>query len=128
MKLPYILFFIEGPFPSDKEKAEKASISNAKVVFRNATAVPPENHALETCDGVTGKVPEIYAKTFPNAETAISAYKEALKSLSAKVGDVPAPKVNMPNPNPPALQPAGNSAPQAPGKPPAWNPNPNPPA
>lgn len=133
MKLPYILFFIKGPFPSKEDNAAKAAINGAKVVFRNAKAVPTENHALETCDGVAGSVPDIYAKTFPKAETAIAAYNETLKALSQKVGDVPAPK------KPAATKPEGNKPPQVPNpnppaqgaaaaKPPAWNPNPNPPA
>lgn len=119
MQLPYILFFIKGPFPSKEEKVQHAAISGAKVVFRNALAVPPEAHSLETCDGVTGAVPPIYAKTFPNAEKAIKKHAEKLKALSEKVGDKPAPKPNKPDASNP---PAGN------GKPPAWNPNPNPPA
>ena len=144
MKLPYILFFIKGPFSSKKEDEVKAEIvkAGAKVVFRNALAVPSEPHALEICDGVCGAVPEIYKEKFPKAEDAIKEYKEAVKNLSAKVGDVPAPKSN-PNSvkaleaaivrnekNSPTLPGATSAAtPNAPGRPPAWNPNPvNPPA
>lgn len=115
MKLPFILFFIKGPFASEKDKAEKEAITGAKVAFRNALAVSSEPHCLETCDGVAGAVPPIYAKAFPKAEVAVKAYAEGLQALSAKVGDVPAPKPTpFANPNPPAK--------------PAWNPNPNPPA
>ncbi len=123
MKLPFILFFIKGPFPSKQDLASKAEIESdkAKVCFRNSLHVPAESHALEVCDGVAGAVPEIYAKRFPKAEVAIKVYKESLKILSQKVGDVSAPK-NNPKPK------QGDFVPPVKNSPPAWNPNPNPPA
>lgn len=132
MKLPYILFFIDGPFPSDSEKAHLANVPSAQVVFRNALAVPPENHALETCDGVMGKVPPIYAKTFPTAEFAVTKYQAEIKALSAKVGDSPAPRPAphrvpvMPESQGPWSGPAPQQQAGNLNKPPAWNPNPSP--
>jgi hypothetical protein len=139
MKLPKILFFVKGPFPSDEDKAfAKASEKQALTVFRNALAVPTENHSLEICDGVAGAVPAIYAKKFPKAEKAIAAYKETLKNISEKVGDVPAPNRITKTESEKALEASilrnaknpdlKSSVPPATGKPPAWNPNPNPPA
>ena len=118
MKLPYILFFIKGPFPTDKQREAVAGYKEkAKVVFRNALAVPPDSHSLEMCDGVAGDVPSIYLKTFPNAAEAMATYAEKLQSLSEKVGDEKAPKpVAIPKPE--------IVSKEKPGKPPAWNPNP----
>lgn len=123
MQLPKILFFVKGPFPSDDEKAAAKAISGAKVVFRNALAVENEPHALEVCDGVTGAVPPIYAARFPAHGKAIETHTKALKELSQKAGDSPAPKRNK-QAKGPALP--WGQAPQS--NPPAWNPNPNPPA
>lgn len=122
MQLPKILFFVKGPFPSDEQKAAAAAIGGAKVMFRNALAVDNEPHALEVCDGVTGDVPPIYAKRFPAHGEALAKHRAAIKALSEKAGDTPAP-----------VRPVQPQAPVAPwgspqGKPPAWNPNPNPPA
>lgn len=90
-KLPKILFFVVGPFPTAKD-FEEAEKLNAMVVFRNALAVPAEQHSLEICDGVAGKVPAIYAKVFPNANAAIEQKEIEIKKVSEKTGDVEAPK------------------------------------
>lgn len=111
MKPAKILYFIEGVAPRP-EDFEAASQMAATVVFRNARAVPPEQHSLEICDGVAGKVPEIYAAAYPNANEAIKKKADELKALSGKVGDSPAPKA--------AKAPAAAKAAPAP----AWNPNP----
>ena len=130
MKPAKILYFVLGHAPTPEDFAA-ASEMKAQVVFRNANAVPTEEHALETCDGVAGHVPPIYAKTFPDAEKAIKAKAAELKALSAKVGDGPAPKSGQGK-----AQDAGKgkdagqqaqapaAAPQAAQNPPAWNPNP----
>lgn len=91
MKQAKILYFVSGPAPTAEQLAEANEMS-ATVVFRNALAVPAEQHSLEICDGVAGDVPQLYAEEFPTAEDAINAKAAELKSLSDKVGDEPAPK------------------------------------
>lgn len=90
LKRAKILFFIDGPAPSNEDFA-KAGEMAATVVFRNARAVPSEPHSLEMCDGVAGKVPAIYADKYPDAEKAIKSNIAALRALTAKAGDTPAP-------------------------------------
>lgn len=131
MKPAKILFFVDGPAPSADDFVAAAELK-ATVVFRNARAVPSEPHSLEICDGVAGKVPEIYAKAYPEAEKAIAKKAEELKALSSKVGDTPAPK---PTGKGASNKPEGDKKPEGDGKPatppaggdskpPAWNPNP----
>lgn len=86
MKAPKILFFVDGMAPSAEDMAAASEI-NGQVVFRNARAVPSEG-ALETCDGVAGKVPPQYSK-LPTAEQATKAHAAKVKAL--KKGDSPAP-------------------------------------
>jgi len=94
MNLPKILYFIEDCTPT-KEEVEKALlIKNAKVVFRNASVVPNEPHALEICDGVEGCVPEIYAKRFGTSAKAIGEYEKSVAEVQSKVGDEKAPTVS----------------------------------
>jgi hypothetical protein len=90
-KLPRILFFISGTLPTEDDFA-KASEIKGNVVFRNASAVPNEEHSLETCDGVAGAVPEIYAKRFATAEEAVNGTTAAFSELTTKVGDEAPPK------------------------------------
>lgn len=124
MKPAKILFFVDGPAPTPKD-FEAALKMQAQVVFRNARAVPSEPHSLEICDGVTGKVPPIYAEAYPEAAEAIEAHAAKLAALAKKVGDAPAPKA----PVKPAAPPAAATKAQAqaqPAKPvsaPAWTPN-----
>jgi len=92
MKLAKILFFVEGPAPTAEQLAEALEMT-ANVMFRNALAVPAEQHSLEICDGVAGIVPPLYAEAFPTAEAAIAAKTGELKALSEKVGDEAAPKL-----------------------------------
>lgn len=88
MKAPKILFFVDGMAPSAEDLAAASEI-NGQVVFRNARAVPSEG-ALETCDGVAGKVPPQYSK-LPTAEQATAKRAAKVKALASKVGDSPAP-------------------------------------
>ncbi len=114
MKLAKILFFVDGNAPSPEDFLA-ASEMKATVMFRNARHVPSEPHSLEICDGVAGKVPAIYAEKFPTAEAAIASRDAALKALTSKVGDAPAPKQSVPAKDV-----------KAPGKqafPAAWTPN-----
>ena len=90
LKLPRILFFIDGVMPTEQDRKDAESLS-ANVSFRNARAVPDEQHSLEMCDGVSGKVPKLYAERFPIAQVAIAESDAALEKLSKKVGDVKAP-------------------------------------
>lgn len=92
MKLAKILYFVSGPAPSAAQLAEALEM-NANVMFRNATAVPAEQHSIELCDGVAGDVPPLYANAYPDYEDAIAAKTSELKALSDKVGDEAAPKL-----------------------------------
>lgn len=91
LKALKILFFVNGPAPTAEQFAEAEALSG-NIAFRNALAVPSDNHALEDCDGVAGEVPAIYSAKFPHAEAAIEARNAKIAALSAKVGDEPAPK------------------------------------
>lgn len=136
MKPAKILYFVDGPAPTS-EDFQKAADLAATVVFRNARAVPSEEHSLEICDGVTGHVPAIYAAKYPKADEAIAKKKAELSALTSKVGDAPAPKPSGKGAQAAQTAPQGNgkgaapaqpqtpaTAPQAGGKPAAWNPNP----
>jgi len=126
MKPAKILYFVNGNAPKAEDIQAAAELA-ATVVFRNARAVPGEQHSLEICDGVTGHVPPIYAKAFPTAEEAIAKKKAELAALSSKVGDKPAPKAAKQAPKPAQAtkvdEPAKPAQPQAPAAPAAWNPN-----
>ena len=52
-----ILFFINGPVPTEAEREQAAQIVG-NVVFRNAKFADGES--CEQCDGVAGSVPENY--------------------------------------------------------------------
>lgn len=132
MKPAKILYFVNGHAPKPEDFQAAAEMA-ATVHFRNAKAVPNEEHSLEICDGVAGHVPPIYAKRYPKAEDAISKKKDELKALTSKVGDSPAPKASGKAAGKPASAPQAGSQPQAPaqgqqpqgGQPaPGWNPNP----
>lgn len=90
MKALKILYFVRGAAPSPAQLAEAHSL-NANVCFRNALAISNEA-ALESCDGVSGDVPPVYAAKFPAAEAALEARAKTIEALSKKVGDEPAPK------------------------------------
>lgn len=126
MKPAKILYFVDGHAPTPDDFTAAAELT-ATVVFRNARAVPSEPHSLEICDGVAGKVPEIYAKKFPTAEEAIKAKAAELKKLTEKVGDSKAPKASgkkegeqkPANPAATTGQPGAATG----GKPANWQPN-----
>ncbi len=120
LKRAKILFFIAGCAPSMADFKEANELT-AEVVFRNASAVPSEPHALETCDGVAGCVPEIYAAAFPDADEAIAKKKAELAELSAKVGDNSAPQRKSQKE---LKKEAGKNGTAEGGKPQGWNPNP----
>ena len=87
MKLAKILYFIEGPLPTGEQQHEAANI-RGDVSFRNALAVPEEEvGCLEDCDGVAGKVPDVYAQAFPSANEAVAKYNAKLKAQRDRVGD-----------------------------------------
>ena len=92
--LPKILFFTNGPLPTDEEK-NLGDKMGMKVVYRNAQAVL-ENLSPEECDGVFAVnpdiVPTIYRR-FPSAETAYLVYTGAISELQVATGDVVAPPV-----------------------------------
>ncbi|UYE91990.1 hypothetical protein KJBENDCP_00020 [Klebsiella phage vB_KmiS-Kmi2C] len=83
-----ILFFVDGPAPSNKD-FEAAENMKAHVVFRNARAVS-DAESLEQCDGVAGMIPEIY-KNKPSAEEAIKGFKKKVEEVIN--GDDNPPKV-----------------------------------
>ena len=122
MKPAKILYFVDGVSPTP-EDFEAASKMQARVLFRNARAVPPEG-ALEECDGVAGCIPGPYAE-LPTADEAIEAHAAKLAKLAKKVGDSPAPKAPAKPANAPATA-AKAQAPatgQKPASAPAWTPN-----
>ncbi len=82
MKLPRILFFVNGPAPSSKEFAMARNLG-ADVVFRNALHVPAEG-SLEFCDGVAGEVPARYSATYSTAKQAIAKYLKNAEIEDAK--------------------------------------------
>lgn len=110
-----ILFFVNGPAPTAEQIVEAEALPT-NVSFRNALAVPAENHALEECDGVAGEVPAIYAARFPDAQSAIEARAAKIAALSAKVGDEKAPVKPAAAPSKPK---ADDKAPTPPA--PGWN-------
>ncbi len=84
MKQPKILFFINGPVPSEKDYEEAAEIGVA-VSYRNTLFVG--GVAAEPCDGVAGDVPKEYKK-FPTAKQAVAKWKDAIKKAKAALPDV----------------------------------------
>ena len=137
MKALKILYFVRGAAPSPAQLAEAHSL-NANVCFRNALAISNEA-ALESCDGVSGDVPPVYAAKFPAAEAALEARAKTIEALSKKVGDEPALKkpeaapakpgkaapataaAPTPAPAPETPAPAAPAAPAAAA--PGWKPN-----
>lgn len=93
LKIPVILYFINGPLPSegDKKAAEKFD-GKAKVVYRNAYHVQ-DTDALEKADGVMGAVPPRYKEAYKMADDAVKSYEDDRKALSEKVGDEQAPVI-----------------------------------
>ncbi len=83
LKQPKIIFFIDGPVPSEAEKLDAFDLG-VPVQFRNAQHV---SRIEEECDGVTGHVPEAY-KDHPTAEDALKAYKAEVKKARAKLLEV----------------------------------------
>lgn len=129
MKALKLLFFVNGPAPTAEQIVEAEALSG-NVAFRNALAVPAENHALEDCDGVAGEVPAIYSAKYPTAEDAIEARAAKIAALSAKVGDEPAPKppaktggkaAAAPKGDDKAPTPPASTAAPAAGAAPGWN-------
>ena len=125
MKPAKILYFVDGHAPTPEDYAAAAELT-ANVMFRNARAVPPEEHSLEICDGVAGHVPPLYAAKYPKAEEAIAKKAKELKELTSKVGDSPAPKATGKAAAKTADTGAAGAAPASGQQPAAgaWNPNP----
>lgn len=105
MKLPKILYFIEDCNPTEVDRKKAKAIKNALVVFRNASAVPDEPHALEPCDGVEGFVPEIYAKAYNKSSVAVTEYEESIAEIKSKVGDEAPPVMTVKGQAPPPWTP-----------------------
>jgi hypothetical protein len=70
---PIILHFVKGTHPTPADLKETLAYGQG-VKFRNATCVDVEVNegSVEKCDGVSGAVPEVYAKRFPHARDAIA--------------------------------------------------------
>ena len=62
-----ILYFINGPVPTEEERLEAESMG---AIFRNARA--SSGDYVETCDAVAGNVPDMY-KGFPAAIAPLAA-------------------------------------------------------
>lgn len=112
MKMPKIIFFVNGTSPTPEDFKE-ASMITGHVVFRNARMIGSDDKT-EECEGVAGCVPGPY-ENLPTAEQAILNHKQTLEKLCEKVGDKPAPKV--------AKAPKAEALTTP--KPPVWTPNPS---
>ena len=97
MKLPKVLYFVDGVAPTADDIKDASAIA-AHVVYRNARAVASEG-ALEDCDGVAGKVPPQYAK-LPSAQLAVQRHATKIAAIASKVGDSPAPSAPATDPAP----------------------------
>lgn len=117
MKQARILFFVNGVAPTSEDFAEADKIS-AQVVFRNATAVPPDG-ALEIADGVAGHVPARYAEAYPTAAEAIAKKRNEYETARKQTGDVPAPKLPVGKPADAAATSASTAPAPAPTQAPA---------
>lgn len=94
MKLPLILYFINGSMPSKDDIENAQSYEGvAKVVYRNAHHVE-NTDSLEICDGVTGIAPARYKQRFPDVEEVVKSFKKDKEDLTKRVGDEEAPIVN----------------------------------
>jgi len=83
VKQPKILFFIDGPVPSEADQVAVYEL-NTSVVFRNAQHVFSVD---EECDGVAGDVPKAYAN-YPTAAEALKIYRTDIKAMRAKMKEV----------------------------------------
>lgn len=98
MKFPRILYFINGPVPTDEQLTNISPLRNAS--FRNAVNVSSEERP-EACDFVMGDVPAAYshvpvwgAATEAEGETEVPADPE-VETEAAEAGEEeeqPAPK------------------------------------
>lgn len=67
-RIPRILYFIEGMVPS-QDDIDDISRFGPNAAFRNANLVAAVGmSSLEECDAVAGKVPDRYAKVYPNVQ------------------------------------------------------------
>lgn len=78
-KDPKILYFIASTVPTQRERLDARNYG-PKTTFRNAKYVN-ENSQLEDCDGVTGCVPTVYRKKFPNADEVCAKYRAEFEEL-----------------------------------------------
>lgn len=73
LKIPKIIFFLEGSSPTREDEMAALAIG-VPVYFRNAQHVKKID---EKCDGVAGHIPTCYAD-FPDALTVTAAYRQGL--------------------------------------------------
>lgn len=111
MKLPFILWFLTGPFQTPADITGARDL-RANVAFRNGSVVPADG-ALEHCDGVAGAVPARYAAAYPTAAQALETYEAALTAAAAKVGGTAPTAAPAPEPEP-APAPVGGEKPATP--------------
>lgn len=137
-KAKRVLYFIEGPMPSEDDKAGAAELAGQgfDVAFRNAILVS-DSEAVEQFDDVAGAVPPAYERAKAAKEEAANAAKFALfdpdgdgrpggapkggnkskKDAKGGKGTSGKPEEPPPPPPPPAPAPAATETP--PGAPPA---------
>ena len=75
-----ILYFINGPVPTDEERKEAEALD---AVFRNANAAG-DNDFLENCDGVAGAVPDAYKEKFSHLGGAANANPVDIDGMTTK--------------------------------------------
>lgn len=131
-KFPRILFFINGPLPTEEQQNEALEYG-FNVAFRNADLISADG-CREECDGVAGEVPERYADK-PHADEALAAWSRKLRGIedtpddgaTGDGGKAPKGKGKGQEEKPAVgdspKQLAAEKTPEAPADPPAWVPN-----
>ena len=80
-----ILFFINGPVPTESDREQAASISG-RVMFRNAQFAGSE--PCEQCEAVAGCVPANYAAAFPAVSVGEDSQDKPKRGRPAKAAQV----------------------------------------
>jgi hypothetical protein len=99
---PKVLFFINGPLPSDGDRTAARELGPG-VTFRNVNAVPLEVSpgSLEAAHGVAGDVPAAYSR-YPRGLDGVKAWA---KDNPDKADNFEFPQPSVPeNPLPPAAE------------------------
>lgn len=78
IKMPRILYFIEGAVPSPKDFVESMKYGT-NVVFRDATKIGEE--MLEACDGCAGAIPAKYHAAIADAKIAMQHADDVMRKF-----------------------------------------------